>query len=170
MNTLTGKQAVTRRQRAITLIELLISLFIGVVVIGALLGLVNYTTTLQETTRNKVRAMDAARQRIEQLKSDVQFDYPGTINNLINNPVFTPVGLANARGRITMTPLNAAGIRDGVANLYDVRVVICWRQGNGRVIGEDANLNGIFDFGEDTNNNAVFDSPCTLTTAIRRAS
>ena len=165
-----GQEIVLVRKKkalpGITLVELLLSLFIGVVVFGALLSLINYTSTLSEIARNKVNAMNAARQKIEQFKSDVQINFDNAVTEYTNNtkgPVFTPVGV-NGRGRIT---LNA--VAGGGGDLFDVTVVICWRQRNNRVIGEDSNLNGQLNAGEDTNGNGALDSPCTLTTAIRRA-
>jgi hypothetical protein len=52
------------------------------------------------------------------------------------------------------------------AEFLDVTVSICWRQGN-RIIGEDANLNGVLDSGEDTMEaNGIIDSTVQLKTRV----
>ncbi|OGW99710.1 MAG: hypothetical protein A2Y00_07740 [Omnitrophica WOR_2 bacterium GWF2_43_52] len=158
-----GKQNTVRRQKAVTLIELLISLFIGVVVIGALLGLVNYTSELQETSRNKMIALNDARQVIEQIKyaADTSFDNAISQYSAAANQTFTPAGL-DARGRIILN--NVAG---GGGDLYDVMVLVCWRQRRNRIIGECVNSGGVLQF-SDLDGDGNLESPCSLTTAIRR--
>ena len=158
-----GKQNTVRRQKAVTLIELLISLFIGVVVIGALLGLVNYTSELQETSRNKMIALNDARQVIEQIKyaADTSFDNAISQYSAAANQTFTPAGL-DARGRIILN--NVAG---GGGDLYDVMVLVCWRQRRNRIIGECVNSGGVLQF-SDSDGDGNLESPCSLTTAIRR--
>ncbi len=43
-----------------------------------------------------------------------------------------------------------------------VTVTFCWRQSNGRLMGEDSNLNGALNTGEDVNGNGTIDSPVQL--------
>ena len=159
-----GKQDAARRQKAITFIELLISLFIGVVVIGALLGLVNYTSELQETSRNKMIALNDARQVIEQIKyaADTSFDNAISQYSAVANQTFTPAGL-DARGQIVLNNVTRGG-----GDLFDVTVLVCWRQKGNRIIGECRNSGGVLQF-SDLDGDGNLESPCSLTTAIRRA-
>lgn len=43
--------------------------------------------------------------------------------------------------------------------------MVCYREKN-RIIGEDANLNGVLDAGEDDNENGELDSPAHIETVI----
>ena len=53
-------------------------------------------------------------------------------------------------------------------DLLEVRVVVCWLEGTQRVMGEDANSNGVLDPGEDANGNGRLDSPASVTALIAR--
>ena len=160
-----------KNKKGLTLMELLVAAFITVIVFGSLLTLINYTADLQEMSRNRITAMNAARQMMEQVKLDVKLavsfivvvsDYNGTTG--YNKRSFTPIGFAaGSASGIVYTDV----VPNSSSNLYDVTVAVCWRQKNGRVIGEDQNLNGILDGGEDTNGNGRLDSPCVLTSAVR---
>jgi len=51
----------------------------------------------------------------------------------------------------------------GYDRLLEVIITVCWRQSDGRLFGEDANLNGVLDTGEDTLTvNNRLDSPAQL--------
>ena len=52
----------------------------------------------------------------------------------------------------------------GYNRLLDVRIALCWRQRDGRIFGEDTNLNGVLDPGEDKSKppNGLIDSPVVL--------
>jgi len=54
------------------------------------------------------------------------------------------------------------------SDLIYVRLVGCWRQKSGRVIGEDKNLNGSLDSGED-DGDGVLESPAEIITLISTA-
>lgn len=54
------------------------------------------------------------------------------------------------------------------SNLLAVTISISWRNQNGRIIGEDADLDGILDAGEDTNGDGQLNSPVTMTSLIAR--
>ena len=146
-------------KKGFTLVELLVAIFIATVVLGALLSVTNYNLVLQETSRNLVIATNDARQIMEEARVTPFANIVGTYNNR----TFNPTGLD---GRIRTTASYVAGSNN---TLIDLRVVVCWRQANGRIIGEDTNLNGQLDAGEDRNNNGLIDSPAVLNTAIRRA-
>lgn len=150
------------KKKGFTLVELLLGVGIAVLVFGGLLSVINYTSTLRETARNKVSAMNAARQRIEQIKYEAANDFDGTLTRYTTTPAFFPVGVGQqSAGRVTMTAVSG-----GSGNLYDVRIIICWLQGN-RIIGECRDNSGLLQF-SDLDGDGSLESPCVLTTAIRR--
>jgi hypothetical protein len=59
-------------------------------------------------------------------------------------------------------------IDSSVANLLEVSVVVCWRNKDGRVIGEDKDLDGALDAGEDLDGDSRIDSTVNLTLKIAR--
>ena len=70
---------------------------------------------------------------------------------------------------VTFTEANFNGI--GVSyvdtsdpDLYQITVSFCFATKNGRVIGEDDDLDGNLDAGEDDNGNGIIDSPVQLVT------
>jgi prepilin-type N-terminal cleavage/methylation domain-containing protein len=146
-----------------TLIELMISLFIMLIVFVGLLSIVNYSLELQESSKNITIAINAVRQRIEEIRYTPFNNIISLYNNTPSN-IFNITEL-NGRGRTTIIRATYVNGTDN-PNLLNVRAVICWRQKNGRIIGEDINLNGRLDTGEDLNSNGLIDSPCILTTAI----
>ena len=162
-----------KNKKGLTLMEILVAAFITVIVFGSLLTLINYTADLQEMSRNRITAMNAARQMMEQVKLDVKqaVSFSAVVGNYdvltgigYNLRSFTPIGFAaGSASGIVYTDV----VPNSTSNLYDVTVAVCWRQKNGRVIGEDQSLNGILDGGEDTNGNGRLDSPCVLTSAVR---
>jgi len=54
----------------------------------------------------------------------------------------------------------------GCNRLLKIKITCCWKEKEGRVIGEDKNLNGQLDSGEDINGNGELDSLIKLVTYI----
>lgn len=67
---------------------------------------------------------------------------------------------------------DAVGFIDVYDSVYSdlkyVRIAICWREGNNRVIGEDTNLDGVLSQAEDLDADGLVDSPAELATLISR--
>jgi len=159
-----------KNREGFTFIELVTATFIAVLVLGALLSVINYSFGLQETNSNIAIAYNAAREKIEQIRNTSFGSIVGTYNPQVFNPSGFTVGAA--RGRIT-----ASYVTGSNSNLIDIRVVICWRQRNGRIIGEDNGrgggtaLDGILNGTEDINpSNGLIDSPCVLSASISKKS
>ena len=73
--------------------------------------------------------------------------------------------------RFTPTRLQGVGlitIDTGNPDLIEARVVVCWQDRGGSVVGEDQNLNGYLDAGEDVNGNGLMDSPAVAVTLAAR--
>lgn len=154
-------------KRAFTLLELLVAIAIAVVVFGSLLSLANYSLDLEDTNRNLSAAFNDARDKVEEIRN-TGFD---SIIATFNNQVFNPAGFTagEARGRV-----GAAIVTGSSNNLIDVRVAVCWRQRGGRIIGEDNGngggtaLDGQLNGAEDADGDGLIDSPCVISTSIRR--
>lgn len=143
----------TLTAKGFTLAELIISAGImGVVVAGILVSYIR-CMELNEASRNKSLAVKAARSRMEEIKGSV---YANLVTNY-HNVVFDVAGF-DGRGVSYITVLDSKNTRAIVS--------VSWRQNNGRVYGEDKNLNGVVDTGEDKNADGMLNSPVDVTTRI----
>jgi len=96
----------------------------------------------------------------------------GAAQGLIEEIRSTPFPQIVARYNLLNFAVNDIPTSSGIVYVDDsnpefllVTVSVCWRQGN-RIIGEDANLNGILDAGEDINGNGMIDSTVELVTQV----
>ena len=62
--------------------------------------------------------------------------------------------------------LNDVWYSSGYRRLFKIKITCSWQEREGRVIGEDKNLNGQLDTGEDTNGNGELDSPLQIVSYI----
>lgn len=108
---------------------------------------------LQDFGRCVSIATQAVKSKIENIKN-TSFS---SIYATYNNTTFTANGL-NGRGVVYVNNSNS--------KLLQIKVVFCWKQPNGRLVGEDSNLNGVLDAGEDKNANGQIDSYVQITTNI----
>lgn len=108
---------------------------------------------LSEMARNSSTGINAAKSRLASIEN-TPF---ANILTAFNNTTFTAAGV-NGIGITYVTSLDA--------DLLRVTLVFCWREKNGRVMGEDTNINGALNAGEDANGNGVLDSPVEMTTYI----
>ena len=168
------------KRKALTLVEVLISILIVSIGVGGMFLI--YPTLYQgvRVTSQKVRAWEAARQTIEQVKT-LDFDtvlFPVSYDVSGGHPqpeiVFTA---ADHAGDPTNFPLDGSAVYyvqqmfdttpAVLADLVRVEVIVSFRAGN-RVVGEDQNLDGILDAGEDTDGSGTLSSSVSLTTLIMR--
>ncbi|MFA5060370.1 MAG: type II secretion system protein [Candidatus Omnitrophota bacterium] len=134
--------------RGLTLVETLVT---TVVFSLAFLGvLFSYVTCLElsEIAKNSSQALFAVKSQIETIKN-TNFDQ---VKTAYNN---TSYAAANLVG------IGVSYIDDSNPRLLFIVSTFCWRQPNGRVIGEDRNLNAQLDAGEDLNGNGRLDSLVT---------
>lgn len=157
--------------RAFTLMELMIASLILALVLVGLLGSYIASMQLTEISRNTSLAMNdaqAATEIIEEYIVNCPLINPACTNAnikaLYDNQAFPLLGFVSGT-----TGSGVSYIDDTNPDLLRITVTVCWRQSRGRVIGEDANLNGQFDAGEDTItvNNAL-DSPAQIITYVAR--
>lgn len=135
-----------------TLLELMLTAVILIGVLMALVGVPIYCFNLAETNYNTANAYNNAREQIESIFS--------AVGNIVeDNTTFTLLN-PEGKGRIEITEVSP--------DVFQVRVVVCWKQRGGRIIGEDSNLNGVLDSGEDLDGDGALDSPCEIITLMTK--
>lgn len=140
-----------RGEEGFALAEIMVA---AVVMILAFVGiLVTYIKCLElnEMSQNKSIATRAAKTRMEQINNS---DFNQLVANF-NDVDFLEPGFNGA---------GVSYVNNTNPDLVQITVSFCWRQKNGLLIGEDANLDGDLDAGEDTNGNGMIDSPVQLVT------
>lgn len=108
---------------------------------------------LSEMARHSSVAVNAVKSQLATIEDTVFEQILATFNNA----TFTAAGV-NGRGVTYVTSLDA--------DLLRVTIVFCWREKNGRIMGEDTNINGVLNAGEDADGNGVLDSPVEMTTYV----
>ncbi len=132
-----------------TLVEVLVtSAILAVAVTGILMSYLN-CMELTEVARNMSQAVHLAETRMEQIRSTTY----AAIKAAYDNVGFSVSGL-NGYG--------VSYVDDTAGDILKITVVVCWKQKNGRVYGEDENLDGVLNVGEDENSNGRLDSPVML--------
>ena len=156
-------------RKGFTMVELIFVIgILAFVITGLLIAYVN-CVTLNEHNRNFSIAMNLARQLMELLYYNC---YNRDMWELITEPAYGAgegEPIPNLEG-VTMPPGYSGTLYmdDKSPSLKEFTLVICWRERGTRVIGEDLNLNGVWD-GEEEDflvDNDRLDSPCMLTTAL----
>ena len=149
-----------RNCEGFSLAELLVTVGILVTVIVILLQLFIYNSVLAELSGNIGYVLSDAQTKLEEIKNSdyslitTNYASGGTPGNTFN------LSQGQGKGVIYIDSSNAS--------LLQVTVVICWRNKDGRVIGEDTNLNGTLDAGEDLNGNGTIDSKATFILKIAK--
>jgi prepilin-type N-terminal cleavage/methylation domain-containing protein len=136
-----------------TLVEILLAIGILAFALCSILALYSACLVLTSTSKNINIATNGVLALTEEIRST-----PFTqIINDYQDLIFMVNDIPSSRGHVYIDDTNP--------ELLSVTVSVCWRQGN-RIIGEDANLNGVLNLGEDANGNGVIDSPVELVTLI----
>lgn len=136
-------------QKALTLVELLMASGILIIAIAGILMSYIRSMELSEVARNSSLALQAARTQMEQIKSTD----------------FTQIKANFNQDTFTINGLNGMGVSyvdDTIPTFLSITVSMSWQGKNGRIFGEDKNLNGVIDAGEDINGNGTLDSPVEL--------
>ena len=140
-------------EKALTLTEIMVATVIMLLTIAGILTSFLRCLELQEMARNQSMAVKASKSKLEEMNNTVFNQIKANFNNV----TFTANGLNG---------IGVSYVNDANPNLLLIRISFCWRQANGRVVGEDKNLNGQVNAGEDTNGNGLIDSPTTLVSNI----
>ena|SRR3989338_4989467 len=134
-----------KKQNAFTLPELLISTLILMSIFAG--GMLTFLKCMElsDMARNTSAAVLAAKNKLTE----------------IDNASFTQILASYNNASFDIANINGKGIvyiDDSAPNIVKITAVVSWKQGNGRIIGEDSNLNGQLDAGEDKNGNGSLDS------------
>ena len=134
--------------------EVMVSAFLLIVGMLAILITYNHAMELSEMSRNISLAVRGAKSRMETIKNTD----PAQMSANFHNVSFTIPNI-NGMGKSYIDDVTDP-------DLIQIIVNFSWRDKRGRVIGEDLDLDGVLDGGEDQNANGRLDSPVELTTQI----
>ncbi len=169
------KPAAYKKQRnsvtGFTLVEVLLCMGL---LLGLFMSVINvylYCFNLQETSRKTTIALNEAQAKLEEIKnlvSDLNDDmYIDNFENIVVNYDGEILDLPSINGKIMTEANYVTDVNDpDNLNLVMVRVVVCWRQKGGRIIGEakiDGADNLVF---SDLDADGTIESPVELITAI----
>jgi len=142
-----------KTSKGFTLAEVLIAVLILIpVCVGAMYVFVK-CVELGEMARHSSEAVRAVKTRISQIENTPFAQIKGSFHGV----VFTGSGLDGA---------GVTYIDETDLDMLTVTATFCWREKNGRVMGEDKDMDGQLDSGEDANNNGRLDSPVTMVTRV----
>jgi len=160
------------KKRGFTLIEVLIASLILTGTLAATLGLFSQSLNVTQSAGSFTKAVNTAQMQLEIIRARIDPDDPTTTINFTdlnqwNNRTFQVLQLGdNAIGVCYVQPIAAP-----LAS-WRVKVVICWRDPVGRIMGEDNGagggtaLDGVINGAEDADNNGELDSPVQLETVL----
>lgn len=153
------------KSRGLTLMELMLATMILAFVLVGLLETYIVCLDLVEVSKNASIAINSCQTKLEEIKNTAY----AQIKTLYNGVSFNPTGIT-AKGVTYAFYCNGpSDCSDAYAltDLLQVMVSVSWRQRNGRIIGEDKNLDGALNAGEDIPPaNGVLDSTAEAVTFI----
>lgn len=161
MRQINGSILKRRAKQGFTLVELLVVVGILAVVILGLIETFLVGAVLTDLSNRKTVALGEAQDKMEEILDydydQIATDYAsgGTPGNTFNLSQIT------GKGVITIDATDAT--------LLKIDVVVSFQYRDGRIVGEDRDLDGVLDVGEDANGNGVLDSPVKLSTYFREA-
>lgn len=152
------KYAIIKGDKSFSLAELLFSIALLIVIfVGILYSFLTFLE-LNDYSKNATLVHHAVQAQLERIREE-----PFESLTALDGTTFAIAGFPAG---------DAMGVIDMYSAVYSdmryVRVVGCWRQKSGRVIGEDSNLDGILQPMEDSDGNTVMDSPVEIATLITK--
>ena len=140
-------------KKGFTLVEIMVATGVFLVSMSGILFSYLKCMELQDIGRNVSIATQAVQNKMEDVKATTF----ANIYSTFNNQTFTAANL-NGKGVVYVNNSNPS--------LLLIKIVFCWKQPNGRLFGEDKNLNGVLDAGEDANANGQLDSYVQISSYI----
>ncbi len=138
-----------------TLAELMVATVILVFAFAGTMVTFIRCMELNDMSRNTSLAVRAIETRMSLIK-DTAFNQ---ILANFNNVAFQDVTVGN-NGR------GVSYVDNTNPNLLVITITYCWQQKNGRIVGEDTDLDGAIDGGEDVNGSGMLDSPVQIVSAV----
>jgi prepilin-type N-terminal cleavage/methylation domain-containing protein len=143
------------RQTGFTLLEVMIAAGVLVIALTGLLSTYTACFKLNETTRNSNLALNAAQEKLEEIRSatflSIFDSYNGTSFSVSGMPV------SDSLGYVSINNTNTSLLR--------VTIGVCWRDQDSKIIGECQDAAGSLVF-VDTNGNGILDSPAEFMTEM----
>lgn len=133
--------------------ELVVAAGILGIVVGGILVSYMRCMELNEASRNKSLAVKAVRDQMEVIRMTSFANLVSTYNGVSFN-----VAGFSGKGISYVTAIDAKNL--------EITVSVSWKQNNGRVYGEDKDLDGVLDAGEDKNSDGRLNSPVDIVTRI----
>ena len=143
-----------------TLVEVLVSVATITITISGLVQSFTASSLLADMSANMSVAIREAESKMEEIRnynySLVTTDYVlgGTPGNTFS------LTAATGKGVIYIDSSNAS--------LLTIEIDVSWKDRDGRVIGQDANLNGTIEAGEDPDGNSKLDSTVKIITQLAK--
>lgn len=142
--------------------------------LSGILKIFYYGAALNDSSSKLTLAIVEAQTMAENLRNQ---DFQTVLNNYQGDETsnFTfDLTQIEGKGIVYMKAYDPIGIDFAVdvleddPELLELEIVINWKNENGRVTGEDQNLNGELDEGEDLNGNDKIDSTTTILTYLSK--
>ena len=147
-----------KKKKAFTLVELLVTMVIGILVLGGILLSLIKSMILSEYSEKFAIAMNIARAKIETIYSQRSSDYAGIIST--DEALTLAADGLDGRCRVDV-------IEIPIAELKQIKVLVCWR-GRGNAIVGDCN-SGLTAWDPAVTGPAgEYNSPCEIEAAVAR--
>lgn len=157
------KKLQLRSQKAIGLVEIMITILISIIAFISLLRLFIYWICLGKIAGGLTIAACEAQGKLEEIRNYSFHNF---------NKIVSDYGPAGNPGNIfNLTQENGAGViylNDSNPELLEIEIDVSLESWDGRIIGDDKNLNGIKDPGEDMDGDGKLNSPISLASLIAK--
>jgi len=147
-------------ENGFSLVEVLVVAVILAVVLTSMVQLFIYSSVQAQLGGEQTAAVSEAQNKVEEIRGH-DFDAIVTDYGVSGTP-------GNKFSLDQLTGMGAIYIDNSNSNLLVIDVVTSYESKYDRIIGEDANLNGVLDSGEDVNSNGKIDSPVKVSTMLTR--
>lgn len=142
-----------KNKNGFTLVELLMATMVTAILFTGVLLTYIRCIELNDLALHSSAAVSAVSAQVETIRN-------GDFAQVVANHHQTTFTSANLNG------IGVSYVNNANPDLLDLYVTFCWQEKNGRVIGEDQDLDGVLDAGEDKNGNGRLDSPVTVATKL----
>ena len=157
------------RGAGFTLVEVLVSAFIMSITLAAILGGFLGNMHLTNVATSKVAMQTQLDRFVEGLRQQPFATLTGRVRSQ-HRSSDDDAGFVLPTGYQGELLVEYKLVTYGSVNAVEVTMDPIWREGQNRMIGEDANLNGVLNAGEDRNGNGRLDSPSQITIRIAQRS
>jgi prepilin-type N-terminal cleavage/methylation domain-containing protein len=154
------KHAFLSKRAGFTLVEVLVAVGILAVVIVGLLRLFIYCSILSDLSGNMTLATNEAQSKLEEIRNH---DYGSIVTDYSSGG--TP---GNTFNLTELTGMGVITIDNSNPDLLQIDINVSWQNKDGRISGEDTDLDGVIDAGEDLDSNGKLDSIASIVSLIAR--